>query len=155
MQPSDNNTENRAGPRPPTGKAYKSALRPYQGAIGRWQREGKSYAEIADLLSKQFGLKVHRSTIHSFVQVRRSAGFKKRKRTILPAHFLDERNRVGAIGPASLGAGQTSSTRTDVDSGEPAHSQEPSPFDRDDAMRPRDLYGRPISGNPVKNLPDL
>jgi hypothetical protein len=59
-------------------------LVPYQREIGLWQRQDKSYREIAALLRVTHGLEVHHDTIHSFVQAR----IRLRKRKILPAEYL-------------------------------------------------------------------
>ena len=59
-------------------------LVPYQREIGLWQRQDKSYREIAALLRVTHGLDVHHDTIHSFVQAR----IRLRKRKILPAEYL-------------------------------------------------------------------
>lgn len=68
------------------GKPFRSKLLPFAAEIAKWQREGKTYGQMAFLLREKHGLHVHPDTINSFVLVRVRA----RKKPILPASFLRE-----------------------------------------------------------------
>ena len=61
------------GKRSPKGKPYHSVLAPFAAEIFIWQQGGKTYQEIADLLSEK-GVLVHRTTIWHWVAVRAKGG---------------------------------------------------------------------------------
>lgn len=80
------------------GIPYQSKLLPFASTIARWQRQGKTYRQIAVLLGTEHGLAVHPDTINSFVLVRVRA----KKRPILPAGYLQP-NPVRRATPALAG----------------------------------------------------
>lgn len=51
-------------------KAFESKLIPYADIIKQLRKEGVSYAKLALRLETEYGIHVHRDTIHSFVKVR-------------------------------------------------------------------------------------
>jgi hypothetical protein len=73
------------------GRPWRSKLLPYAAAIARYQRDGKTYEQIAALLLSDHGVSAHPDTINSFVLVR----IKARKRRILPADYLVVRETAG------------------------------------------------------------
>ena len=64
-----------------TGVPFRSLLNPFEGKIRRWLKTGLTYAEMAEILAKDHGLKIHRDSINSYVLVRARG----RGRTMLPA----------------------------------------------------------------------
>jgi hypothetical protein len=82
-------------PERPRGRPFRSKLIPFARQIAKWQREGKTYLEMALLLRPEPGMEIlHPDTIHSFVMVRFRAS--KRKRAILSAEYLNALSGVPA-----------------------------------------------------------
>jgi hypothetical protein len=75
------------------GRPFRSKLVPFSDHIARWQREGKSYKEMAKLLSEVAGVSVHPDTINSFVLVRARGGGKVAMLPESPSTLSDQAAR--------------------------------------------------------------
>lgn len=139
------------------GSPFRSKLIPFAAEIGRWQRENKSYREIAALLKQKHGLEVHHETIWSFVTVRERAN--RRKRRILPEAYMQAPPLTTAIpikGPNSVIYHASASLRDNpVMMDETLSSAKPAIQADDPTQLHRDMHGRPITANGATNLADL
>jgi hypothetical protein len=84
------------------GIPYRSKLVPFAQQIAVWQREGKTYRQMSELLKEQ-GVDAHHDTINAFVLSR----VRGRKRAILPAEYLSGEEVVAPPVPAPRPAAPT------------------------------------------------
>ena len=117
------------------GKPYHSTLAPFATDIFRWQQEGKTYQDIADLLAEK-GVIIHRTTIWHWVSIRAKG---RGRRIMLPDPSLP---------PVIL-----PSTTTPLHS--PASTPPPSPPPKpQQQQQPRDVGGKILKNAQYAPPPD-